>query len=430
MRAIWVRALAIISCLAGAASPGFAQPQSESQAIRGELDRLRQEFDAVRQQFADRLSLLEARLATVEGRPSQASVPPGPTPPTTDLAPIPDGAAGAGGPQGSLPIYGNVNVLSKIFNPDLAVIGNFQGVAGTNSVESSPAFEMREVEASFQAVVDPYARADFFVAFGAEGAELEEGYMTFPTLPGGFLMKAGKLRSTFGKVNGMHNHVLPWSDRPRVTQNLLGGDDGISDAGVSVARLVPNPWIFLEATGEVYRGESAVFQAQDRTDLSYVGHVRGYQDITDSANLDVGASFAYGHNDAGASATTTLIGVDGTFRYRPLRRAIYRRLLARTELVWSQRSELGGLDAFGLYAAIDYQFARRWFAGVRYDYAGRATDPAAKDKGGSWLLTYWPSEFSQIRGQYRRTHYAEGLTANELVVQFLFSIGAHGAHAF
>ena len=68
---------------------------------------------------------------------------------------------------GSLPIYGNVNVLSKIFNPDLAVIGNFQGVAGTNSVESSPAFEMREVETSFQAVVDPYARADFFVAFGA-----------------------------------------------------------------------------------------------------------------------------------------------------------------------------------------------------------------------------------------------------------------------
>ena len=62
MRAIWVRALAISSCLAGAASPGFAQPQSESQAIRGELNRLRQEFDAVRQQFADRLSLLEARL--------------------------------------------------------------------------------------------------------------------------------------------------------------------------------------------------------------------------------------------------------------------------------------------------------------------------------------------------------------------------------
>jgi hypothetical protein len=52
------------------------------------------------------------------------------------------------------------------------------------------------------------------------------------------------------------------------------------------------------------------------------------------------------------------------------------------------------------------------------------------DKGPSLLLTYWPSEFSQIRGQYRRTNYAEGSTANELLLQFLFSIGAHGAHTF
>ena len=48
----------------------------------------------------------------------------------------------------------------------------------------------------------------------------------------------------------------------------------------------------------------------------------------------------------------------------------------------------------------------------------------------SWLLTYWPSEFSQVRGQYRRTSFAEGFKANELLFQFLFSIGAHGAHIF
>ena len=46
------------------------------------------------------------------------------------------------------------------------------------------------------------------------------------------------------------------------------------------------------------------------------------------------------------------------------------------------------------------------------------------------LLTYWPSEFSQIRGQYRRTTYAEGNTASEFLFQFLFAIGAHGAHTF
>ena len=209
-----------------------------------------------------------------------------------------------------------------------------------------------------------------------------------------------------------------------------GGEEGIADAGVSVARLLPNPWVFLEATGEVYRGESGIFRAYERGDLTYVGRLRGYQDVTEATNLDFGASLAHGHNDADPTATTTIVGFDSTFRYRPLRRAIYRRLLARTELVWSRRSEQGGLNAFGAYVAGDYQFARRWFGGMRYDRAGRATEPDAIDGGMSWLLTYWPSEFSQIRGQYRRTRYAEGFTANEVLFQFLFSIGAHGAHAF
>ena len=44
--------------------------------------------------------------------------------------------------------------------------------------------------------------------------------------------------------------------------------------------------------------------------------------------------------------------------------------------------------------------------------------------------TFWPSEFNQIRGQYRRTNYGDGVKANEFLFQFNFSIGAHGAHVF
>jgi hypothetical protein len=51
--------------------------------------------------------------------------------------------------------------------------------------------------------------------------------------------------------------VLTWADRPLVTTNLVGGEDGISDAGISVAKLIPNPWLFLEATGQIFRGDSA-----------------------------------------------------------------------------------------------------------------------------------------------------------------------------
>ena len=38
--------------------------------------------------------------------------------------------------------------------------------------------------------------------------------------------------------------------------------------------------------------------------------------------------------------------------------------------------------------------------------------------------------FNQVRGQYRRINYGDGVKANEFLFQILFSIGAHGAHVF
>ena len=61
--------------------------------------------------------------------------------------------------------------------------------------------QMHESEIGLQAIIDPYARGDFFISFGEEGVNLEEGYITFTALPGGFVAKVGKMRSVFGKVN-------------------------------------------------------------------------------------------------------------------------------------------------------------------------------------------------------------------------------------
>jgi hypothetical protein len=417
-------------------SPSRAVAQTpDVQTVRQEIDELRKELADIQKRYDERIAALEARL----GAPPAPGAPAGPDQATVPAAEVPPGAAGAGGPTGSLPIYGAASAASKIFNPDMAVIGNFLGAAGHNEVNPSPALQLEETEASFQAIVDPYARADFFIAFGQEGVEVEEGFITFPTVPGGFLVKVGKTRAAFGKVNTLHNHVLPWTDRPLVTDNLVGGDEGISDAGISIARLIPNPWIFLEATGEVYRGDAdEVFFSSKRGDLAYVGHVRGYYDVTENANIDLGGSYARGHNDAGVlddldvgRFVTDLWGIDATVRWRPLQRAIYHSFLGRSEVIWSRREQPGGpQQSIGYYASGDYQFARRWFAGVRYDRSDRADDASQHDNGQSLTLTYWPSEFSQIRGQYRRIRYAEESTANELLFQFLFSIGAHGAHPF
>jgi hypothetical protein len=239
------------------------------------------------------------------------------------------------------------------------------------------------------------------------------------------------MRDVFGKVNAAHNHGLPFADRPLVVQNLTGGEEGLADYGITLSRLVPNPWLFLEATGQVYRGRSAVFDGTRRRDLAYVGRLRAYRDLGEASNLDLGGSFAFGTNDAGPGRHTRLLGVDATYRWRPLRRALYRRFLGRTELVWSRREEPDGRrDAFGLYVSGEYQLARRWFAGVRYDRSGRAREAGLTDEGASLLLTFWPSEFSQVRGQYRQTRFGEGRRADELLFQLLFAIGAHGAHPF
>jgi hypothetical protein len=420
-------------------------PTPQEQDVRAALQGLRQQLDALREEYGARMTAIEARIAAIEkgGAAQAVPLPPVSPPPTTPPATpsgtppteaqVPAGAAGAGGPTGQLPVYGSTAALSKIFNPDIAVIGNFIGAFGKNEIDDRPALALEEAEASFQAVVDPYARADFFMAFGQEGVEVEEGYITFPTLPGGFLAKVGKLKAQFGKENTFHAHQRIWPDQTLMQTNLLGGEEGIADAGFSVSRLILNPWFFLEATGEVYRGDSAVFTSFDRDDLTYVGRLRGYRDVSESANLDLGTSFAWGRNELGEDSSTRLIGIDATFRWRPLKRAIYRRLLARTEMMWSRSTGFEDGDSatsFGWYAGGEYQFARRWFAGARLDYSERAFDPSLSDKGGSLLLTFWPSEFSQLRGQYRRTRYAENVTANELLFQVQFSIGAHGAHVF
>ncbi len=323
--------------------------------------------------------------------------------------------------------------MAKVLNPDISVIGDFLGAAGRDSVRSVPRLEMHESEVGLQAIVDPYARADFFISFGEHGVDLEEGYLTFTSLPGGFVAKVGKMRSSFGVVNTLHNHVLPWTDRPLVTENLVGGEDGIDDAGLSVSRILPAPkGIFLEGTGQVFRGDSSdVFKASHKGDLSYVGRLRGYHDLTDSTNIDLGFSYARGHNEVGSAFIAQLYGADATLRWKPLRRAIYHSFLARTELVWSRREQVPLTQrAFGFYTSTDYRVNRRWTVGGRYDRSERARNASQTDSGVSGVLTYWPSEFAQIRGQYRFTRYAEGKDGNELLFQFQFSLGAHGAHPF
>ncbi len=395
-------------------------------------------------ELEDRVILLEGQvriLKTQEAPPARA-VPTGQPAASAEQAPetasraavLPSGAS----TQTQSGILGGAGgSAAKALNPDISAIGDFIGVAGHNPVQPSPSLQMHESELGFQAIIDPYARGDFFLSFGEEGVNLEEGYITFTALPAGFVAKVGKMRAAFGKVNTLHNHVLSWVDRPLVTNSLVGGEDGIDDAGVSIQRILPAPkGIFLEATGQLFRGDSGdsqspVFRASNKSDVSAVAHLRTYKDLTESTNLDLGVSFARGHNDQGTNFLTQLYGIDATLRWKPLRRSIYHSFVGRGEFIWSQRHQFPVEQrSFGFYTSGDYQLGRRWFLGGRFDRSSRAEFANLNDQGASAVLTYWPSEFSQIRGQYRFTRYAGDIDTHELLMQVMFSLGAHGAHPF
>ncbi len=210
--------------------------------------------------------------------------------------------------------------------------------------------------------------------------------------------------------------------------------------GVSLSRLMPQPGHVPRGHGEAYYAGDDVFQSSERsrvwrTSAGFVpiaispkgptstsaGRLRTVPDGTSTLAL------------IGADLRKRLFGFDATLRYRPLRRAIYRRFQARTEFVWSQSRGTGQPggdgDGFLRQRRVSVRAALVCGRALRSLRPSRST-PSIVDTGGSVFLTYWPSEFNQVRGQYRRTNYGDGVRGNEFLFQFLFSIGAHGAHVF
>lgn len=426
------RSAAILALVAAfpAAQALAAQPQGDSGAP--DAAALRQEIAALKQAYEQRLAELEKRIASLEATNVAAGAAAPGAPATGEPAAqpaVPSVVAGAEPPG----VPGGGSQTSNYFNPSVSVIGNFLGVAGQNHVATLPTAALRESELGLQAVVDPYMRADFFISFGEHDVSVEEGFATFTSLSGGLLAKVGRMRAGFGKINTLHLHVLPWPDEPLTVVNLLGGEEGWIGTGVSVARLFPLPGdTFSEATVQVFQGTAdGLFEAKKRSDLAYNGHYRVFRDLTESTNLDLGLSYGVGHNGTSDSALTRLEGTDFTLRWKPLQHGNYRSASLRGEVIRSRRDQPGGRQtAVGWFLSGEYQLAKRWFVGARLEAAERAADAARRDTGQAMTLTFWPSEFSQLRGELRRRHYSLRDTANELLLQLQFAIGAHGAHPF
>src|SRR5437667_203864 len=192
------------------------------------------DINAKFQAMEQRIKALESEVSTLKAALSATPEAPAPqaTPAPAAQMPLQPAYGTGGAPQLS-------DATARLMNPAISMIGNVLGAAGHNPVDQRPSLDVVESELALSAAVDPYARADVYLTFGEEGVEVEEAYMTFTSLPGGFLLRAGRMRADFGKVNTQHRHVLPWVDRPLVNESLLGGEDGIRDTRFSISRILP-----------------------------------------------------------------------------------------------------------------------------------------------------------------------------------------------
>ncbi|MEP6683160.1 MAG: hypothetical protein ABJA35_07865 [Parafilimonas sp.] len=325
---------------------------------------------------------------------------------------------------------------SLTFNPDIGVIGDFQG-SYISKGEKNFDMYLNETEISLQATVDPYARADFFLTFGRDpvtgkyGAAVEEGYLTTLSLPAKLQLKAGKFREAVGRINPTHPHALPFIDLPNAYVNLFG-EEGLNDEGVSLSWLIPNKAFYQELIFQTTSGfsESPAFARSQGNHLVYLSHLKNFFTLTDNATLELGFTGISGPNDS--SRTTSIATGDLTYKYKPVQLNTYHSLTWQSEFYYSHNNQTANtsVNAIGLYSFLQYQLEKRTFLTGRYDYGQKPYNNFIKEQAYSLTFGWYATEFSKIEVEAKTTDDNISSRFYQAWFRWIFVIGAHGAHQY
>lgn len=364
---------------------------------------------------------------------------------------------------------------------------------GHSHAGAEPGFNFRSAEIAFSASVDSYFDATALLAIDADGSvDLEEAWLQTRSLPGGLKVKAGKFFSDIGYVNNQHPHSWDFTDQNLVYLSLLG-DHGLRDTGVQVTWL-PDWDHYTLFGVEVFQGEqeklgtlaevSEELEAEiDAVGLSvddlaldeekdgprlYTAFVKYAPDLGYDHALQLGAwsSWADQHQEIhgdpedgdlhSLEGDASMWGLDAVYKYHGRGaygqgdikiQAEYMRQRKDLDVQYHQANPaaIGAERKFtedGFYLQGLYGFAPRWQAGLRYDVVGLTNELKS---GGSTLqdwddsdrwtaaLTWTPTEYSMLRLQYAMADITIDEESNDfdyVYLQYVMSLGSHGAHKF
>jgi hypothetical protein len=458
-----------------------------------ELDDLRRMIVEMRADYEKKIRELETRLGQAESAAQSQSgalaqesarTPPAAAEPRATVT-----AGNAFNPQLSVILNGNY-YHDSIRGEGSELVGEAaqpshpshdHGGEGHSHGSMSNGFNLSEVELAFSATIDPYFDAAAYMAITGEGEfELEEAYLQTRSLPYGLKLKAGKFLSDFGYANRQHPHQWDFANQNLPYLNLLG-DHGLQDVGVQLNWLPQWPLYTLIGV-EALQGDQERFGAlvddeeeREETGLDrskngprlWTAYVKVSPELGYSHALQLGASYAqarqhqeiHGHDEdgpeipfeEGLEGDADLWGLDAVYKYDSGRAYGHGDLKLQTEYLRSVKDlevrsgepdEIGGQEKFttdGLYVQGMYGILPRWQVGLRYDTLGLTNEVSGGDKFDSsdrWTvaLSWVPTEFSLLRLQFERADIAleEGGSEsfNTFWLQFLVSMGAHGAHKF
>ncbi|HUQ47869.1 MAG TPA: hypothetical protein VM053_06440 [Gemmatimonadaceae bacterium] len=334
-------------------------------------------------------------------------------------------------------------------------------------------FTIPNAEISLDGAVDPYFKGYSNIVFkiqpdGETGVELEEAYLLTSSLPANLQIKAGQFFTEFGRQNPQHPHSWAFVDAPLVLSRIFG-PDGLRSQGLRLSYLLPTPnytevlvGVFNsngETTTSFRSPESSEIHGgvlNDRPvnslgDMLIVPRISTSFDLSDTQTLLLGASAAFGPNNSGPTARTTLYGVDGYWKYKPAAaeagfpflsmqaEGVFRKYDAEERQLEESPNVIlpdEKLNDRGSYAQVLWGIKPRMVAGLRGDWVsgddGAAFDSPlrAKRYRVSPNFTIYPTEFSKFRVQYNYDNRTGIGSDHSLWFQFEFLIGAHAAHKF
>ena len=363
------------------------------------------------------------------------------------------------------------NILS-VFNPAIGLVGesilSYRSRGSNETGSDRPGgfdFNQRSVELNLAGSVDPFARGYAVINASADPvtgeatAQVEEAAIQTTSLPWNLTLKAGIFFGEFGRLSYIHDHELPFVNRPLVLDNYIGGESKTD--GVQLNFLLPIPhYVSLTVGAGDQFGDTpnAVGNFRHFDELNFWGRASTYFDLTPDVSLETGVSGLWtpSEEDRGGvfvqpdgsiltERRRLVVGADLMVRYQPLRNNQFQSLTWGTELLYSDNRYLdnptgipGGpvfnrdVGSFGLYSYLAYKLHRQWIVGCLFDWMENPQNNADKTSAYSAWITWAISHWNQLRLQYTyTTHNAlSGLkNDNAIYLQWAWIIGSH-AHGW